>query len=144
MIDPPGELPLDGVEPGDLGVKDFAVLALCAAVGPGEHTRAGRTLSVQLLQPNVAQDEKFALDRMPDTLQWVAARLLARSEELELLAAGIRELPMLNGWRFDVFGRDALELVEGKMAFAVVHGKLKMTRVEAAVAEVATEADEAE
>ena len=60
----------------------------------------------------------------------VAARLLARSDELELLAAGIRELPMLNGWRFEVFGREALELVEGKMAFAVVKGRLKMTRVE--------------
>ena len=60
----------------------------------------------------------------------VAARLLARSDELELLAAGIRELPMLNGWRFEVFGRDALELVEGKMAFAVVKNRLKMTRIE--------------
>ena len=61
----------------------------------------------------------------------VASRLLARSEDLELLAAGIRELPLLKGWRFDVFGKDALDLVEGKMAFAVVGGKLKMTRIEA-------------
>ncbi len=61
----------------------------------------------------------------------VASRLLARSEDLELLAAGIRELPLLKGWRFEVFGKDALDLVEGKMAFAVVNGKLKMTRIEA-------------
>ena len=60
----------------------------------------------------------------------VASRLLARSEDLELLAAGVRELPMLQGWRFDVFGKDALDLVEGKMAFAVVNGKLKMTHVD--------------
>ncbi|MFM5923951.1 MAG: ribonuclease D [Novosphingobium sp.] len=60
----------------------------------------------------------------------VAARLLARSEDLELLAAGLRDLPLLKGWRFDVFGHDALDLVEGKMAFAVVNGKLKMTRIE--------------
>ncbi|MBX9643204.1 MAG: ribonuclease D [Novosphingobium sp.] len=60
----------------------------------------------------------------------VASRLLARSEDLELLAAGIRELPMLQGWRYDVFGKDALDLVEGKMAFAVVNGKLKMTHVD--------------
>jgi ribonuclease D len=60
----------------------------------------------------------------------VAARLLARSEDLELLAAGVRQLPLLEGWRFDVFGRDALDLVEGKMAFAVVNGKLKMTHVD--------------
>lgn len=60
----------------------------------------------------------------------VASRLLARSEDLELLAAGVRELPLLEGWRFDQFGHDALDLVEGKMAFAVVNGKLKMTHVD--------------
>jgi ribonuclease D len=70
----------------------------------------------------------------------VAARLLARSEELELLAAGVRELPLLQGWRFDVFGRDALDLVEGKLAFAVVNGKLKMTHVDDVPAEAAAEA----
>jgi ribonuclease D len=60
----------------------------------------------------------------------VASRLLARSEDLELLAAGVRELPLLQGWRFEQFGKDALDLVEGKMAFAVVNGKLKMTHVD--------------
>ncbi|MFC0589057.1 ribonuclease D [Novosphingobium aquiterrae] len=65
----------------------------------------------------------------------VAARLLARSEDLELLAAGVRQLPMLEGWRFEVFGKDALDLVEGKMAFAVVNGKLKMTHVDDIVEE---------
>ncbi|MFM2301259.1 MAG: ribonuclease [Pseudomonadota bacterium] len=60
----------------------------------------------------------------------VASRLLARSEDLELLAAGIRELPLLQGWRFEQFGRDALELVEGKLAFAVVRGKLKMAHID--------------
>jgi ribonuclease D len=65
----------------------------------------------------------------------VAARLLARSEDLELLAAGVRELPLLESWRFEVFGKDALDLVEGKLAFAVVNGKLKMTHVDDAVEE---------
>jgi ribonuclease D len=61
----------------------------------------------------------------------VAARLLARSEELEQLAAGLRKgLPMLEGWRYDQFGRDALDLVEGKLAFGVVSGRLKMTHVD--------------
>ncbi|MDQ2892402.1 MAG: ribonuclease D [Pseudomonadota bacterium] len=64
----------------------------------------------------------------------VAAKLLARTDELEMLAAGVREgLPMLEGWRFDQFGSDALDLVEGRLAFAVNGGKLKMTRTEDAV-----------
>ena len=59
----------------------------------------------------------------------VAARLITRSDELEMLAAGEREgLELLTGWRFEQFGRDALDLVEGRLAFAVVNGKLKMTR----------------
>ena len=66
----------------------------------------------------------------------VSARLLARSEELELLAAGVRKnLPILEGWRYDTFGHDALDLVEGKLAFAVVNGKLKMTHVDDVEAE---------
>ncbi|HQS97056.1 MAG: ribonuclease D [Novosphingobium sp. 17-62-19] len=61
----------------------------------------------------------------------IAARLLARTDDLELLAAGQRKnLAILEGWRFEQFGRDALELVEGKLAFAVVGGKLKMAHID--------------
>ncbi len=59
----------------------------------------------------------------------VAPKLIARADELELLAAGRREgLSFLTGWRFEEFGRDALDLVEGRLAFAVTGGKLRMTR----------------
>ena len=60
----------------------------------------------------------------------VAARLLTRADEMEALAAGVRDLPVLQGWRYDVFGKDALELVEGKLAFAVRKGKLAMTHID--------------
>ncbi len=71
-----------------------------------------------------------------------AARLLARSEELEMLAAGVRKnLAMLEGWRYGVFGKDALDLVEGKLAFAVVDGRLKMTHVDDGKVESEAEAE---
>jgi ribonuclease D len=61
----------------------------------------------------------------------VAPRLLARTDDIELLAAGVRDnLSILTGWRYDQFGRDALDLVEGRLAFAVINGKMKMTRTE--------------
>ena len=61
----------------------------------------------------------------------VASRLIAKAGDLERLAAGERdEMPMLEGWRYEQFGRDALDLVEGRLAFAVKNGKLKMTRTE--------------
>jgi len=60
----------------------------------------------------------------------VAARLIARSDDLEALAAGVRKnLNILNGWRYEQFGKDALDLVEGRLAFAIENGKLKMSRV---------------
>ncbi|NNC60638.1 MAG: ribonuclease D [Erythrobacter sp.] len=60
----------------------------------------------------------------------IAARLLTRADEMEALAAGVRNLPILEGWRYEVFGKDALELVEGRLAFAVKNGKLTMTHVD--------------
>jgi ribonuclease D len=61
----------------------------------------------------------------------VAPRLIARADELEHLAAGRREdLGILEGWRYEEFGRDAVDLVEGRLAFAVRDGKLKMTHAE--------------
>jgi ribonuclease D len=63
----------------------------------------------------------------------VAPRLIARAEELEMLAAGRRQgLQILEGWRYKEFGHDAVELVEGRLAFAVRNGKMVMTRTEAA------------
>jgi ribonuclease D len=60
----------------------------------------------------------------------VAPRLIVRADDLELLAAGQRHgLGMLDGWRRDIFGADALALVEGRLGFTVAEGKLKLTRV---------------
>lgn len=65
----------------------------------------------------------------------VASKLLARSDELEALAAGQRQgLAILEGWRYDQFGRDALDLVEGRLGFTVKGGKLRMTRTGEAAA----------
>lgn len=60
----------------------------------------------------------------------VAPRLLTRADEMEALAAGARDLPVLKTWRYEVFGKDALDLVEGKLAFAVYNGRLKMTHID--------------
>ncbi|WP_109311804.1 ribonuclease D [Ruegeria sp. AU67] len=48
----------------------------------------------------------------------VAAKLIATSSELDQLAAGERKLPSMSGWRFEVFGEDALKLCDGKIALA--------------------------
>lgn len=61
----------------------------------------------------------------------VATKLLARSDDLDALAAGRRsDLAILEGWRYEQFGRDALDLVEGRLGFAVIDGRLKMSRID--------------
>ncbi|CAH0353807.1 MAG: ribonuclease D [Pseudomonadota bacterium] len=70
----------------------------------------------------------------------VASRLLARTDDLDALAAGERDgLSILEGWRYEQFGRDAVDLVEGRVAFAVKNGRLKMTRTLASVETPPTE-----
>lgn len=57
----------------------------------------------------------------------VAPRLIARADELEALAAGQRQgVALLEGWRRDLFGEDALALVEGRVGFSIVDGQLRM------------------
>ena len=41
-------------------------------------------------------------------------------------------LTILEGWRFDLFGKDALALVEGRLGFAVKDKRLVMTAIDAA------------
>ncbi|MDK3018367.1 ribonuclease D [Pseudodonghicola flavimaris] len=48
----------------------------------------------------------------------VAAKLIAPSADLDAIAAGLRDVPAMKGWRYEVFGADALQLCEGKIALA--------------------------
>ena len=60
----------------------------------------------------------------------VAPKLIVRGDDLDALAAGVRDgLPVLDSWRRELFGDDALALVEGRLGFVVKDGKLTMTRV---------------
>lgn len=48
----------------------------------------------------------------------VAAKLIAPASELDAIAAGLRDVAALKGWRKEVFGADALRLCEGKIALS--------------------------
>ncbi|MFD1880402.1 ribonuclease D [Paracoccus pacificus] len=48
----------------------------------------------------------------------VAPKLIASSADLDLIAAGERDLPALHGWRAEVFGDDALRLSRGEIALS--------------------------
>ena len=57
----------------------------------------------------------------------VAPRLIADSEDLELLAtAGEPDIPALKGWRRKLFGEDALRLKRGEMALTLKNGEVRL------------------
>lgn len=58
--------------------------------------------------------------------QHVAAKLIANVSDLERLAAGETDLPALHGWRHEVFGADALALIEGRLALAISGKQLEV------------------
>ena len=55
----------------------------------------------------------------------VAAKLIASSEEIEIIATENNpDIASLRGWRLEVFGRDAQALKDGKIAIGLKKGKI--------------------
>jgi ribonuclease D len=111
---------------------------LMAALAKAEPLDADDLPAREPRRPGLTKDAALVSDLLKLLLKirakeaGVAAKLIARSDELESLAAGVRsDLNILSGWRFDEFGRDALDLVEGRLAFATENGKLKLSKIEA-------------
>jgi len=121
-----------GWKGNDIGARLMAALATAEPMTPEELPER------EPRRPGLTKDAVLVSDLLKLLLKirskeaGVAAKLIARSDELESLAAGVRgDLKILDGWRFEEFGRDALDLVEGRLAFATENGKLKLSRVDA-------------
>ena len=69
------------------------VFGLPMFFGPLPFTTSAGTLSVALLQGNVAQDEKFSQERMPEAMAWVASALSA--SRADLVVAPETAVPLL-------------------------------------------------
>ena len=59
----------------------------------------------------------------------VASKLIASAGDLDYLAAGERNINALNGWRFEVFGKSALELCDGKIGLSVEGNRVKIIKL---------------
>ncbi|MBU0800666.1 MAG: ribonuclease D [Alphaproteobacteria bacterium] len=63
----------------------------------------------------------------------VAGKLVASATDLEALAMDDNaDIPALKGWRFEVFGREALRLKHGEVALSLKNGKICKTVTEGA------------
>jgi ribonuclease D len=59
----------------------------------------------------------------------VAPRLIASSADLDLIAAGDRDLPALSGWRREAFGEDAIRLCKGEIALSAKGHEVRVVRL---------------
>lgn len=59
----------------------------------------------------------------------VASKLIATAADLDALAAGNRDLPALRGWRRTVFGEDALQLCDGRIALSAKGGHVRVVKL---------------
>ena len=59
----------------------------------------------------------------------VAPRLIAPQADLDAMAAGRRDIPALRGWRFELFGEDALRLCAGRIALTAQEGQVGLVEI---------------
>ena len=59
----------------------------------------------------------------------VASRLIASAAELDIIAAGRRDVPALAGWRAEAFGEDALRLCRGEIALTAKGQEVRVIRL---------------
>ena len=59
----------------------------------------------------------------------VSQRLIASSSELEDISRGVEDLPSMGGWRYEIFGRIACELCDGKISLGVDGNKIKILTI---------------
>ena len=59
----------------------------------------------------------------------VASKLIASSADLDAIAAGLRDVPAMKGWRREVFGEDALRLCEGQIGLAAEGTNIRIIKL---------------
>ncbi|MCJ7872094.1 ribonuclease D [Marinovum sp. 2_MG-2023] len=103
---------------GEIAEGILAAVAAGVACPAEDMPKLDRTRDKLQVNPALADLLRVLLKAKTETND-VAPRLVAPAADLDALAAGLRDVGALHGWRFDVFGRDALRLCDGTVALAV-------------------------
>ena len=59
----------------------------------------------------------------------VASKLIASASDLDSIAAGLRDMEALQGWRLEAFGEDALRLCRGEIALTAKGNDVRVIRL---------------
>lgn len=108
---------------GDIATGILASIETALNLPHEDLPKADRSRDKLQVNPAIADMLRVLLKAKAEQ-DGVAQKLIASSADLDALAAGERDLPALKGWRKEVFGKDALELCEGRVALAVDGSKV--------------------
>ncbi|MEM6341729.1 MAG: ribonuclease D [Pseudomonadota bacterium] len=102
---------------GDIGDGILTAVAAGEAMAPGDMPQPDRSRERLQVNPALADLLRVLLKAKTESAG-VAAKLIAPAADLDAIAAGMRDVPALHGWRKEVFGADALRLCDGQIALA--------------------------
>ena len=118
-----------GFAQGKSGQSLLAVIAAAKALPEGDLPRADKPRDTPRASPALVALLKVLLNAVAEQNN-VAPRLLASSEDIETLALGEAEgNAALEGWRGEMFGRDALRLIRGEIALSAQGKRVKIVEV---------------
>ena len=98
------------------------------AAKPEDHPKPD-TSRDQIQVDSALADLLRVLLKAKSEAEGVAQKLIASSADLDMLAAGGRDIPALKGWRGEVFGKDALRLCKGEIALSAKGGAVRVVQV---------------
>ena len=90
-------------------------------------------------KPDISRDQLQVNPALADLLRvllkakaeqlGVASKLIASASDLDSIAAGLRDMDALHGWRLEAFGEDALRLCRGEIALTAKGNDVKVIRL---------------
>ena len=116
------------------GRKPEIAEGILAAVKAGLETKPEHLpkpdTSAEQLQVNTALADllRVLLKAKSESLG-VAPRLIASSSDLDAIAAGVRDVDTLKGWRKEAFGDDALRLCAGEIALSAKGSEVRIVQL---------------
>ena len=118
-----------GFANGKSGVSLLAAIAEAKALGEADLPKVERPRDTPRASPALVALLKVLLNAAAEQNN-VAARLVASSEEIEALALDENAPnPILEGWRREMFGEDALRLIRGEIALSTQGKRIKIVEL---------------
>ena len=111
-------------------IADGILLAVKAGMEMKSEDMPKPDLNRDQLQVNPAlADLLRVLLKAKAELLGVASKLIASASDLDSIAAGLRDMEALQGWRLEAFGEDALRLCRGEIALTAKGNDVRVIRL---------------